>query len=128
MQAQVCPPPQPPSTILLVYPPPLHLESPFDFFLQEIFDFLHPFKTLFLNHLNFITDSIFQSLFRGFGIFKSEFTASVLVDTAVPSEEIDSVGRDIGQLVWSSNANHTFLEFGRTHGNREIGIGRRSER
>src|SRR5271168_1218001 len=64
MQAQVCPPPQPPSTILLVYPPPLKLESPFDFFLQEIFDFLHPFKTLLLNHLNFIADSIFQSSYK----------------------------------------------------------------
>src|SRR5277367_451391 len=119
-----------PTTItLLVYPPPpLNLESTFDFFLQEIFDFLHPFKTFFLNHLNFIADSIFQSVFPGGSIFKSEFTASVLVDTAVPSEQIDCVGRDIGQLIGSSDVDHTFLEFGRAHRNSEIGIGRRGKR
>ena len=43
--------PTPQQLPLLVYIPPLNLESSFDFFLQEIFDFLHPFKTFFLNHL-----------------------------------------------------------------------------
>lgn len=55
---------------------------------------------------------------------ETELAGTVLINSTIPSEQVDGSRGDIIQHVVSTNADHTFLQLGRGHGNSIIGIRR----
>ena len=106
----------------------LNLKDAFDFLAQEVLGLVHPFTSLAFDFLKFVAEGVFPGSRVFPGVFKGEVTGTVLVDTTVPSKEIDGVDRDILQHIGSGNLDHTFLELGRRDRNSIIGIGGRRKR
>ena len=103
---------------------PPRLESTLDLLPQKVLGLFHPLETLLFNLFEVLANSVLPgtSVLGDYILGEGKLAGTILVDTAVPREQIDGPGRDIGQHIRRRNLDHTLLQLGRRHGNREIRI------